>query len=61
MAKKNRSGFIAKAPIRRLMKAEGAGLVAESAVELLIKKLTDVATEITKKAVKAAKMINVNA
>jgi histone H3/H4 len=50
-----RNAYIAKAPIRRLMKAEGANLVAEDAVELLIVKLTDAATEATKKAVKLVK------
>ncbi len=41
-AKKKASGvkkYIAKAPIRRLMKDEGAKLVAEAAVDLLINKL----------------------
>lgn len=52
---KGRSAYIAKAPIRRLMKAEGANLVAEDAVELLISKLTDAAQDITKKAVKLVK------
>ena len=53
--KKERSAYIAKAPIRRLMKAEGAGLVAEDAVELLIATLTKAAEETTKKAVKIVK------
>jgi len=57
MAKKEgtRAAFIAKAPIRRLMKNEGAGLVAEEAVALLIEKLTKAAEECTKKAVKLVK------
>ncbi|UYP46560.1 hypothetical protein NEF87_002845 [Candidatus Lokiarchaeum ossiferum] len=50
-----RSAYIAKAPIRRLMKNEGASLVAENAVELLIEQLTKVATEVTKEAVKMVK------
>jgi len=57
MAKKEgaRASFIAKAPIRRLMKNEGAGLVAEEAVVLMIEKLTKAAEECTKKAVKLVK------
>jgi histone H3/H4 len=50
-----RSTYIAKAPIRRLMKNEGAGLVSEAAVGVLIAKLTKVGTELTKAAVKYAK------
>jgi DNA-binding protein len=50
-----RSSYIAKAPIRRLMKSEGAGLVAEDAVTLLIEKLTEAAIDVTKKAVKMVK------
>jgi histone H3/H4 len=50
-----RSGYIAKAPIRRLMKTEGAGLVAEDAVELLISTLEQVAVKVTKTAVKIVK------
>jgi len=53
--KAERNAYIAKAPIRRLMKTEGAGLVAEDAVVLLIKKLEEAAIELTKKAVKAVK------
>jgi len=52
---KPRSSYIAKAPIRRLMKNEGAGLVAETAVNLLIDKLTEIAKEVTKNAVKMVK------
>ncbi|MCP4763425.1 MAG: hypothetical protein GY870_16755 [archaeon] len=51
----DRSTYIAKAPIRRLMKNEGAGLVAEAAVAVLIKKLTKVGQDITKSAVKLVK------
>ncbi len=50
-----RSAYIAKAPIRRLMKNEGASLVAENAVVVLIEQLTKVATEVTKEAVKLVK------
>ncbi len=50
-----RSSYIAKAPIRRLMKQEGAGLVAENAVELLITTLTKAGEAVTKKAVKLVK------
>ena len=50
-----RNAYIAKAPIRRLMKAEGANLVAEDAVELMIVKLTECAQDVTKKAVKLVK------
>jgi histone H3/H4 len=53
--KAERNAYIAKAPIRRLMKNEGAGLVAEDAVELLIATLTKAAEECTKKAVKLVK------
>lgn len=54
-APKARSAYIAKAPIRRLMKNEGAGLVAEDAVILLIEELTKAAKEVTKEAVKLVK------
>ena len=47
--------YISKAPIRRLMKHEGAGLVAEDAVILLIATLTKKGEELTKKAVKFVK------
>ena len=50
-----RTSYIAKAPIRRLMKQEGAGLVAENAVELLIATLTKAGEALTKKAVKLVK------
>lgn len=53
--KSTRSAYIAKAPIRRLMKNEGAGLVAEDAVILLIEELTKAAKEVTKEAVKLVK------
>ncbi|WP_457559581.1 histone [Candidatus Harpocratesius sp.] len=48
-------GHIAKAPIRRLMKAEGAELVAEDAVTMLIKQLEKVGTKVTKDALKIVK------
>ncbi|TFG20941.1 MAG: hypothetical protein EU530_01955 [Promethearchaeota archaeon] len=57
-AKKKASGvkkYIAKAPIRRLMKDEGAKLVAEAAVDLLISKLEKTATDVTKNAIKLVK------
>ena len=50
-----RESYIAKAPIRRLMKDEGAGLVAEDAVVLLIETLTKEAKEVTKRAIKLVK------
>ena len=53
--KKPAKKYIAKAPIRRLMKNEGATLVAETAVELLIDKLTAIATNVTKTAIKDVK------
>ncbi|MBN2154585.1 MAG: NFYB/HAP3 family transcription factor subunit [Candidatus Lokiarchaeota archaeon] len=57
MAKKKKTAkkYIAKAPIRRLMKDEGAKLVAEAAVDLLINKLEKVATDVTKSAIKIVK------
>jgi histone H3/H4 len=53
--KAERSSFISKAPIRRLMKAEGADLVAEDAMGLMIEKLLDMANKVTKKAVSQVK------
>ncbi len=50
-----RGGYIAKAPIRRLMKNEGAELVAESAVTLLIAQLEMKGDAITKEAIKLVK------
>ncbi|TFH26046.1 MAG: histone [Promethearchaeota archaeon] len=50
-----RNSYIAKAPIRRLMKDEGASLVAENALELLIDILTKAAQEKTKEAIKLVK------
>ena len=54
-AKKGTKKYIAKAPIRRLMKDEGAKLVAEAAVDLLITKLEKTATDVTKAAIKLVK------
>ncbi|MHA1776859.1 MAG: histone-like protein [Promethearchaeota archaeon] len=51
----SRASYIAKAPIRRLMKDEGATLVAEDALELLIDVLTKAAEEKTKAAIKLVK------
>ncbi|MHA1340330.1 MAG: histone-like protein [Promethearchaeota archaeon] len=58
MAKKkssSRESYIAKAPIRRLMKNEGADLVAEAALQILIDELTKRAKEVTKNAIKLVK------
>ncbi|MBD3193576.1 MAG: histone [Candidatus Lokiarchaeota archaeon] len=54
MAKKSES-YIAKAPIRRLMKREGADLVAAEALDKLIDFLEDKAAEATKNAIKITK------
>ncbi|MHA1731802.1 MAG: histone-like protein [Promethearchaeota archaeon] len=54
-AKAPAKSFIAKAPIRRLMKAEGAELVSNEAVQLLIDQLLKVAADVTKAAVSAVK------
>ena len=53
--KSTRDSYIAKAPIRRLMKDEGANLVAEAAVQVLINELTKVGKNVTKAAVKLVK------
>ena len=53
--KSTRDSFIAKAPIRRLMKREGAILVSESAVVMLIEVLTKLAATATKEAMKIVK------
>jgi histone H3/H4 len=52
--KPEEGGFIAKAPIRRIMRGEGAYLVADDAVDLLVEYLTTYGKEITKKALKIA-------
>ncbi|MBY9012426.1 MAG: NFYB/HAP3 family transcription factor subunit [Candidatus Lokiarchaeota archaeon] len=53
-AKKSES-YIAKAPIRRLMKKEGADLVAADALDKLIGYLESAASEATKEAIKITK------
>ena len=56
MAKKKASGgYIAKAPIRRLMKREGADLVAAEALDRLIEFLENEAAATTKEAMKICK------
>ena len=54
MAKKTES-YIAKAPIRRLMKREGADLVAADALDKLIDYLEKSAAKATKDAIKVTK------
>ncbi|MBN2151552.1 MAG: NFYB/HAP3 family transcription factor subunit [Candidatus Lokiarchaeota archaeon] len=46
--------YISKAPIRRLMKNQGANLVAEEAVITLVEFLEKFADSLTKKAMKIA-------
>jgi len=53
-AKKSDS-YIAKAPIRRLMKKEGADLVAADALDKLIGFLESTASDATKEAIKITK------
>ena len=53
-AKKSDS-YIAKAPIRRLMKKEGADLVAADALDKLIGYLESTASDATKEAIKITK------
>ena len=53
--KKSKKSYIAKAPIRRLMKAEGADLVAEDALVFLISKIEDEAKAVTKDAISIVK------
>ena len=53
-AKKSES-YIAKAPIRRLMKKEGADLVAAEALDKLISFLESKAADATKEAIKICK------
>ncbi len=52
---KGRSHFIAKAPVRRLMKQEGASLVSQDALMLMIDKLEEHAEKVTRKALKIVK------
>ena len=54
-AKKSDAGYIAKAPIRRLMKKEGADLVAAEALDKLIGYLEGSAATATKEAIKVCK------
>ncbi len=54
-AKKKTEGYIAKAPIRRLMKKEGADLVAAEALDKLIDFLEKSAATATKEALKVCK------
>ncbi|MFW9867323.1 MAG: histone-like protein [Candidatus Thorarchaeota archaeon] len=54
-AKKKSEGYIAKAPIRRLMKKEGADLVAAEALDKLIDFLEKSAATATKEAIKVCK------
>ena len=54
-AKKKAEGYIAKAPIRRLMKKEGADLVAAEALDKLIDFLESSAANATKEAIKVCK------
>ena len=52
---KKSDGYIAKAPIRRLMKKEGADLVAADALDKLIGYLEKEAANATKEAIKITK------
>ncbi|MFX0082193.1 MAG: histone [Candidatus Hodarchaeota archaeon] len=52
---KKSEGYIAKAPIRRLMKKEGADLVAAEALDKLIDFLESSAANATKEAIKICK------
>lgn len=54
-AKPKGESYIAKAPIRRLMKKEGADLVAAEALDKLISFLEEKAAEATKAAIKICK------
>jgi len=54
-AKKKAEGYIAKAPIRRLMKKEGADLVAADALDKLIGYLEKAAADATKAAITITK------
>ena len=52
---KKSEGYIAKAPIRRLMKKEGADLVAAEALDKLIEYLEKSAADATKGAIEICK------
>lgn len=54
-AAKKGDGYIAKAPIRRLMKKEGADLVAAEALDKLIDYLEKAAADATKAAIVVCK------
>ena len=54
-AAKKGEGYIAKAPIRRLMKKEGADLVAAEALDKLINYLETAAAKATKAAIEVCK------
>ncbi|TFF97507.1 MAG: histone [Promethearchaeota archaeon] len=54
-AAKKSEGYIAKAPIRRLMKKEGADLVAAEALDKLIGYLEKAAADATKQAISICK------
>ena len=54
-AAKKGEGYIAKAPIRRLMKKEGADLVAAEALDKLIDYLEKAAADATKSAINLCK------
>jgi len=54
-SKKKGESYMAKAPIRRLMKKVGAGLVAADALDKLIDFLEKTAVATTKKAIKITK------
>ena len=54
-AAKKSDGYIAKAPIRRLMKKEGADLVAAEALDKLIEYLEKAAADATKAAIGVCK------
>ncbi|MCK4282562.1 MAG: NFYB/HAP3 family transcription factor subunit [Candidatus Lokiarchaeota archaeon] len=54
-AKKKGAVYIAKAPIRRLMKSQGAKLVAAEALNKLIGYLEKAAADITKESIKLTK------
>lgn len=50
-----RKNFISKAPVRRLMQEEGASLISDEALDLLINTLEKHAVETTKKALEIVK------
>lgn len=55
MEELNMADYVAKAPIRRLMKRQGADLVAAEALDRLIEFLENVAAETTEKAIDITK------